>query len=114
MSLKKFIWDVSIDTRKSGTDILRCEWGIWLFFSLSTFLAASILMTGWPSGLIPEIRYPYVYKGDGLGVLTLIKRLIEGSWFFNNNRTGFPFGSNFLDYPISDTGSFLILKVLGT
>jgi phosphoglycerol transferase len=38
--------------------------------------------------------------------------LIEG-WIFNNPRSGYPFGSTFLDYPSSDAGGFAILKILG-
>lgn len=42
-----------------------------------------------------------------------IKRVIEETWFFTNSNTGFPFRSNHLDYPTSDTGSYAILKILG-
>lgn len=114
MWAKKSITNESMNMGKSGLDILRFEWSIWLFFSLGAFFIASILMTGWPSGLIPNMRYPYEYSVDGLFCLTLIKRLIEGGWIFINNRVGFPFGGNLLDYPVPDTGSLLILKVLGT
>jgi phosphoglycerol transferase len=43
-----------------------------------------------------------------------IKRVIEEAWFFTNSRTGYPFGSNHLDYPTADTGSYVILKIIGT
>ncbi len=110
---KETIIDGTIDTRKLWLDIIRSEWRIWLFFSIGVFFVASILMTGWPLGLIPNIRYPYVYRGDGLSCLVAIQKLIEGTWIFVNNRIGFPFGGNFLDYPASDTGNLFILKVLG-
>ncbi len=97
---------------KSLLHILRSEWPVWVFFSISVFFIASILMTGWPSGLIPNLRFPYGYSGDSLACLMFIRRSMEG-WIFNNNHQGFPFGSNLLDYPMSDTGSFLILKALG-
>ena len=111
---KKAIKDETMDAEKSGLDILRFEWYVWLFFSVSVFFAASILMTGWPAGLIPNISYPYMYSGDGLFYLTPIQKLIEGTWIFINNRVGFPFGGNFLDFPALDTGGLFILKVLGT
>ncbi|MBA3536877.1 MAG: sugar translocase [Tatlockia sp.] len=41
-----------------------------------------------------------------------IQRLIEG-WLFDNPRSGYPFGSNFLDYAHSDNGNLLILKLFG-
>jgi phosphoglycerol transferase len=101
------------NTGQSAFDILRSEWGVYLFFSVAAFFAASVLMTGWPSGLIPFLRYPYEYSGDSLGHLVLNQKLIEGAWIFINNRVGFPFGCNFLDYPTPDIGSLLILKGLG-
>ena len=109
----KGIQDEPIDQIRSGLDVLRFEWRIWLFFAIASFLAASILMTGWPAGLIPNIHYPYTYTGDGLGHLSLIQRLIEGGWIFFNDRMGFPFGGCWLDSPVPDAGSLLILQALG-
>jgi phosphoglycerol transferase len=68
-------------------------------------------MSGWPSGLIPNTAYPYTYQGDGLSHSWLAQRAIEG-WIFDNPRSGYPFGSNFMDYPIPDTGSNLIIKFI--
>ncbi len=67
-------------------------------------------MTGWPNGLVPNIDYPYTYKNDG--AFGAISRIIEG-WVFDNPRSGYPFGSNSLDYPGSDSGNYFILKLLG-
>jgi phosphoglycerol transferase len=39
-------------------------------------------------------------------------RLIEG-WVYENPRSGYPFGSNYLDYAGSDSGNNFILKLLG-
>ncbi|MEY4426205.1 MAG: hypothetical protein RL535_503, partial [Pseudomonadota bacterium] len=69
-------------------------------------------MSGWPAGLVPDLATPYSYAGDGMAYLWNIQRVIEGAWFFVNERAGFPFGSNHLDFPTSDTGSYLILKLL--
>ncbi|HNX67888.1 MAG TPA: sugar translocase [Candidatus Omnitrophota bacterium] len=101
------------DERKCGRDILRYEWHLCLFFSIVAFFIASLLMTGWPLGILPDVRYPYLYKGEGVAVLALIQRMMEGAWIFFNNRIGFPFGGNSLDFPIPDTGSLFILKTLG-
>ena len=105
---------------KSGTEplqpllsILRSEVGLWLPLAVVVFFAASLLMSGWPAGLVPNTQYPYIYSGDGLFNLSMIKRLLEGVWYFDNNRSGFPFGSNILDFPGSDTGSYVVLKILG-
>lgn len=77
-----------------------------------SFFLASVLMTGWPDGLRPNLSHPYIYAGDGLFQFWLSQRAIEG-WIFENARSGFPFGSSFLDFPGSDTGNLLVLKILG-
>jgi phosphoglycerol transferase len=69
-------------------------------------------MFGWREALAPDIRLPLSYSGDALSSTWLTQRAMEG-WIFNNDRSGFPFGSSFLDYPGSDSASFLILKLLG-
>jgi phosphoglycerol transferase len=92
--------------------ICREEWLIQLAGVVVAFLLASIFLSGWPTGLIPEIRIPYAYSGDSLSSAWLTQRAMEG-WIFQNERSGFPFGSSFLDYPGSDATSFLILKMLG-
>ncbi|MEO6293557.1 MAG: hypothetical protein ABIO88_13160 [Burkholderiaceae bacterium] len=94
--------------------IARSEWRIWLSGAVLSFIAASLFVSGWPQGLIPETVTPFTYSGDGLSYLWNIKRVLEGVWFFENAHTGFPFGSNHLDYPTSDTGSYLALKLLGS
>lgn len=93
--------------------VAKAEWNIWVPLSVFAFLAASLLMSGWPNGLIPETVIPYSYSGDGLAYLWNIQRVIEGAWYFTNDRSGFPFGSNHLDYPTADTGSYLVIKLLG-
>ena len=65
-------------------------------------------------GLLPNISFPFVYHNDGLSHAWLAQRVIEGEWYFDNPRSGYPFGSNFLDYPNSDLGSFIALKILGS
>lgn len=94
-------------------EVLYAEIYLWLPFAVLVFFIASILMSGWPGGLIPNIRYPFSYNGDGISHTWMIQRVIEGVWYFDNARSGYPFGSNFLDYPSSDTGNFLVLKMLG-
>ena len=113
MLARKVIDGALKEPGKSAVCILLEEWRIWLFFAIASFFAASILMTGWPAGLIPNIRYPYTYTGDGLFCLSFIQRLIDGVWIFFNDRMGFPFGSSGLDFPVPDAGSLLILQVFG-
>lgn len=93
--------------------LTQSEWRIWLSLAVFAFVAASLLMSGYPQGLRPELDVPFIYGGDGFAYLWNIQRAIEGVWYFENERSGFPFGSNHLDYPTSDTGTYVVLKLLG-
>jgi phosphoglycerol transferase len=90
--------------------IIRSDWRWWLFGAALSTILPSVLIAGWPTGLLPNIDYPFTYNGDGFFIA--IQRLIEG-WIFENPRSGYPFGSSLLDYPASDSGNYLILKLLG-
>ena len=87
-------------------------WKWWVIGALLSFELASVLMSGWPKGLIPNLTHPFKYSGDGLSHSWMAQRVIEG-WIFENPRSGYPFGSNFMDYPGSDSGNLLVLKLLG-
>jgi phosphoglycerol transferase len=100
--------------KHSFLEIAKKEWLIWLAGAALSFMAASLFMSGWPDGLLPDIQRPFTYAGDGISYMWNIKRVIEEAWFFSNSHTGYPFGSNHLDYPTSDTGSYAILKLVGT
>lgn len=97
----------------SISNIFKSEWFVWLPIAVVAFFGASLFMSGWPIGLLPELSTPYSYSGDGMAYLWNVQRVIEDVWYFKNDRSGFPFGSNHLDYPTSDTGSYLVLKLLG-
>lgn len=90
--------------------IIRAEWKWWLTGAMLSIILPSILFMGWSAGLLLNIDYPLTYNGDGIFIA--IQRLIEG-WIFENPRSGYPFGSNLLDYPASDSGNYLILKLIG-
>lgn len=61
-----------------------------------------------------NLNFPIGYNsGDPFFTSWLIKRLIDGAWYFNSTYTGFPFVSTFLDYPSSDLGNLFVLKLLG-
>lgn len=98
---------------KPLSTVFKTEWHIWLPLAVLAFVGASLLISGWPKGLMPELVTPFSYDGDGMAYLWNVQRVIEGAWYFTNDRSGFPFGSNHLDYPTSDTGSYLALKLIG-
>jgi phosphoglycerol transferase len=73
------------------------------------------MFVGWwlSGGTAISLDVPLTNDGDGLLILIMIKRVIEGSWLFHSNLMGAPFGSNLYDYPIPDSGSLFVLKWLG-
>jgi len=91
---------------------MKAEGWIWVPLAILVFEAASVLTTGWPAGLVPNLSYPDVYSGDGLAAAWWIQRLLEGG-AFHSDRSGYPFGSDVFDYPMSDAGSFVILRLIG-
>lgn len=97
---------------QSMSAVLRAEWRWWIPGALFCVLLASVLLSGWPAGLRPGLGVPLDYHHDSLSHAWLIQRAIEG-WIFDNPRSGYPFGSNFLDYPGADGASLLLLKLLG-
>ncbi|WP_460096899.1 DUF7024 domain-containing protein [Pseudomonas sp. S3_C01] len=96
---------------KSLQAVLVENWKLVLSGAVISFFLASIWLSGWPGGLWPDVSYPYSYQGDSLFHAWMAKSVSEG-WLFNNPRTGYPFGSNFIDFPGSDFGSHLIIKAL--
>ncbi|WP_202947825.1 DUF7024 domain-containing protein [Pseudomonas sp. M47T1] len=67
-------------------------------------------MSGLASAFTPDLSRPYAYAGDGLFHAWMAQRVAEG-WLFDNARSGYPFGSNFLDFPGSDGGDHLLIKI---
>jgi len=90
--------------------IIAADWKLIIFGALASFFLASILMSGTPEGLIPNLTAPFSYGGDGLFHAWMAQRVDEG-WLFENARSGYPFGSNFLDFPGADGGAHLIIKL---
>lgn len=80
--------------------------------SFFSFVISIFLMYGSFFSFVENINIPLIYQGDGLSVSWLVKRTIEG-WIFENERSGFPFGSSFYDYPSSDTFIFIIQSFFG-
>lgn len=56
------------------SSLAKTEWHIGLLLALFSF-AASLLISGYPKGLLPELNVPFVYGGDGLAYLWNIKEL---------------------------------------
>lgn len=99
-------------SQHSMSAALRADWRWWLPGAVFSMLLASVVLSGWPAGLLPGLGVPLDYHHDSLSHAWLVQRAIEG-WIFDNPRSGYPFGSNFLDYPGADGASLLLLKLLG-
>ena len=89
---------------------LAADWKVIITGAIASFFLASIFMSGGLEGLIPDLSRPYGYSGDGLFHAWMAQRVTEG-WLFDNARSGYPFGSNFLDFPGSDGGDHLMIKI---
>ncbi|ELI7923588.1 DUF7024 domain-containing protein [Yersinia enterocolitica] len=85
------------------------DWKLIIIGTIASFFLASIFMSGLPDGLMPNLTIPYGYSGDGLFHAWMAQRVTEG-WLFDNARSGYPFGSSFLDFPGSDAGAHLLIK----
>ncbi len=85
------------------------DWKLIILGAIATFFLASFFMNGLHDSLMPNLTSPYLYGGDGLFHAWMAQRVTEG-WLFDNVRSGYPFGSNFLDFPGSDAADHLLIK----
>jgi len=77
------------------TQSFLSDWRWVLAGTFFSFEFAGVLLFGWPSGLLPDVRLPYFFAKDGLLIQWLAQRAIEG-WVFTNPRSGFPFAQIYL------------------
>ncbi len=88
---------------------------LFLFKSIPFFLGLGCFFLAWLLLGHFDWHVPFRYiDGDFFYAVSFVKRLIEGAWYFNTERVGFPFGGELLDYPASDAGNFAVLKILAT
>jgi phosphoglycerol transferase len=92
--------------------ILKNEWKIILPALVVFFFLANILIFGWAFWYWPNSISPLLYEGDGLAFLYNFKRLTEDTWYFTNNRVNYPWLSYFHDFPQSDVGNYLFIKLV--
>ena len=97
------------DNYSSSLDIFKNEWKLILFGGFLSFILASFLMSGLQHGLTPNTSYPFIKSDDG--AFSSIQRVIEG-WMTTNERNGYPFGSDWSDYPNADGLNLLLIKFL--
>ena len=92
--------------------ILKDEVVYWLPMVIATYVLINGYLSGWTSYLLPEMRVPLTFSGDGLLFGMFIQRQIEGFWYFENMRSGYPFVSSFYNFPMSFLDP-LTIKLIG-
>lgn len=92
--------------------ILKNEVVYWLPMVIATYVLINGYLSGWTSYLLPEMRVPLTLSGDALLFGMRIQRQIEGFWYFENMRSGYPFVSNFYNFPMSFFDA-LTVKLIG-
>ena len=91
--------------------ILKNEWKILIPLLILSFFLGNALVFGWQFFFWPDTRAPVLYEGDGFAFFYNFKRVAEESWFYTNQRANYPWVSNFSDFPQSDFGNYLFIKL---
>lgn len=91
--------------------IVKNEWKIFLPFLIVSFFLANALVFGIDRWYWPSTTIPLLYEGDGFAFLYNFKRLTEDVWYFTNHRVNYPWVSYFHDFPQSDVGNYLFIKL---
>lgn len=92
--------------------VLKNEWKLLIPLLLITFFLGNIFLYGWQFFFWPNTSGPVLYEGDGFAFFYNFKRLAEESWFYTNHRANYPWVSNFSDFPQSDFGNYLFIKLV--
>lgn len=79
--------------------IIRREWYIWMPVAFVIYVIVNGFYSNWSSWVRPNPQLPLTFEGDGLSVAVFLQRQLEGSWFFANERMGYPFVSTLYEYP---------------
>lgn len=53
------------------------------------------------------------YGGDGMFHEALVANVLDGGWYYDNSRLGFPYGQDLTAYPIGDHLTMAGIRVLG-
>lgn len=58
---------------------------------------------------LDRLDVPFTFLGDAIDKLTQIKTVAETGWLYHNDRLGFPFGYDRLDFPRFDTLNYAVM-----
>jgi hypothetical protein len=78
---------------------MRREWYIWLPVAGFIYVFVNGYYSNWTSWLMPNMTIPLLHAADALFIAPYMQRQIEGAWYFENIRAGYPFVSTLYDFP---------------
>lgn len=79
--------------------------------AVTTITLTALACVYWPLG--DWIRYPLIYRDDGLWNLFVVKTVSETGWYGGNHLLGAPFGAVFYDFAKSESLFLLLIAVVG-
>ncbi|MFN5677691.1 MAG: DUF7024 domain-containing protein [Roseiflexaceae bacterium] len=92
--------------------IFKTEIRYWLPMTFISYLIINGYMSNWTSWLVPDVSVPFRVYGDARSYGVLFQRQVEGFWFFENTRYGYPFVATLYDFPMSFLDA-LTVKLIG-
>ena len=93
---------------RSDPRLLDLGWGAGA--SAAALAVAAVVLKLWHA----DLRVPFESGGDASYTSMLVKSVVEGGWYLENERLGAPFGQQLYDFPSGDDSLHLLaLKLLG-
>src|SRR5260370_39050525 len=86
---------------------LRCFVACGVSVMLCAFGMGRVMKLNWT-----DVRVPLIYCSDALAVHTLVKGMIDGGWYWENNFLGAPGRFQMFDYPMADNLHFAVMKLI--
>lgn len=80
---------------------LKTEVHYWLPMVLITYALINGYLSGWTSWVVPDLSIPLKIDGDPISYGVMMQRQIDGFWYFEDIRFGYPFISTQYDFPMS-------------
>lgn len=59
-----------------------------------------------------DLRVPFIYEGDALFFLPIVKSIAQGDWIWYNSHLGMPLGADLRDFPLYTTVDAVVIKIL--
>lgn len=97
-----------INAAKSAPNPRSCDtFAMFLLVALVTVLLFLVLRMP-----LSRLDVPYTFLGDAVEKLTQVKTVAETGWLFHNERLGYPFGYDRLDFPRFDSLNYMVMGPL--